>query len=356
MNTKLSLLPILFAALLPLEARKQKIKNTHKFVFPTLLGVTLAVSYRYRYEIWNSGLTDEQREEAFLQSLDRDDEKTFNFLYARVSEETKLKGIDRVADNGWEYYLPMFENNIKSKALPRSIEADKKESVKWILGKFNYSEDDKITILKDVVMKKKKHFMDLFDEATKLKGIDWLKENKRGNYLSIFDTNSKEKALANAVRDGNVDRAKWLLEKDNYAASTEVKTLKDALSRGMESFLPLFGQATRSRVIYESRDRRDITKFFTSDEILDAWDRREEIIQQQLREGLDCTICRCLLDDPVQSVYGYYYCRGCIVPWVTANSTCPQTRAALYTNQLYRADRDLLNRIDNYRRKYPDDD
>lgn len=80
----------------------------------------------------------------------------------------------------------------------------------------------------------------------------------------------------------------------------------------------------------------------------------------KIDEDFHCTICRLVLENPVQTPCNHTFCDKCIKLWLAINSTCPVDRRPLTNTDLKPLEepfRHLWNRLEiicNFRRTIPD--
>mgnify|MGYP001793854365 CR=1 FL=1 len=71
----------------------------------------------------------------------------------------------------------------------------------------------------------------------------------------------------------------------------------------------------------------------------------------RVNEGLLCSICRDVLEDPLQARCEHAFCSSCIYGWLTHYKTCPEDRMALWPSDLKPIFRYMKNDLDKLRIK-----
>lgn len=69
----------------------------------------------------------------------------------------------------------------------------------------------------------------------------------------------------------------------------------------------------------------------------------------KIEEDFHCTICRMVLENPVQTTCNHIFCDNCIQLWLAINSTCPVDRRPLSVTGLKPIDasfRNLWNKLE----------
>ena len=191
-------------------------------------------------------------------------------------------------------------------------------------------------------------------ENCKFRALEWVLEENKLNLLKIFTLEAKEKFLQNCVENDKLELLKKITSVTNFPKSTKIGIVYFALKNKKEVFKGVFGKNIDIEVLRKYSDD-DIAGFFDQKEMLDALRVEKKSTKDLLREGLECSICQDLFKEPVESKYGHKYCKECILEWLQYKNTCPQTRRPLFRSDVFPADRDIQNRIDKYKLKYPED-
>ena len=71
-----------------------------------------------------------------------------------------------------------------------------------------------------------------------------------------------------------------------------------------------------------------------------------ERFSEKVNEGLLCSICRDVLEDPLQAPCEHAFCSSCIYGWLTHYNTCPEDRLPLWPSDLKPIFRYMRNDLD----------
>ncbi len=77
-----------------------------------------------------------------------------------------------------------------------------------------------------------------------------------------------------------------------------------------------------------------------------------QVLTVVMKPSMMCSICRCIMSDPIITMCSHEFCRGCISKWVRVSPSCPVCRAPVHKINSNRSTRTTLTNVENVAKRY----